>query len=98
MNAPRFYVDFNEMLEPDLVLLAQHDQKADSAGNLVSLFEGLPVAVYSDDKDAHGQIDNLVASGIVGKNTHTDGWSRAAKWLCRISEPGIRHESETHSS
>lgn len=97
MIPPRLYVDFNEMLERDLVLLAQVDQKVDSAGNLVTLFDGLHVAIYSDDKDDNGSIDNLVAEGIVEKNTQTGGWSKNTKWLCRISEKGIRHESEGRS-
>lgn len=33
MDRPRLYVDFNEMVEPDLVLLAQEDGKVDSSGN-----------------------------------------------------------------
>lgn len=64
---------------------------------MVTLFDGLHVAIYSDDKDDHGNIDNLIADGIVEKNMQTDGWTKNAKWLCRISAPGIRHESESQS-
>lgn len=48
-DRPRIYVDFNEMLDTDLVLLAQNDTKADSSGSDVQLSVGMPVHVYSDD-------------------------------------------------
>ena len=39
MKEPRIYVDFNELLEEDLVLLSKNDTELDSAGNLVQLSE-----------------------------------------------------------
>jgi len=49
MDRPRIYVDFNELLEPDLVLLSKTDVRADSSGAEVALVEGLRVYVYEDD-------------------------------------------------
>ena len=43
MKEPRLYVDFNEMLAPDLVLLSKEDTKVDSHGHVVHLREGLKV-------------------------------------------------------
>ena len=43
MNTPRLYVDFNELLEADLVLLSQQDIKLDSDGNEIVLFDGRQV-------------------------------------------------------
>ena len=40
MDRPRIYVDFNEMLEADLVLLSKEDTKRDSAWQIVILDEG----------------------------------------------------------
>lgn len=94
MKEPRIYVDFNEMVEEDLVLLSKTDYKLDSAGNLVLLFEGLLVKIYMDDVDEAGNVDNLIAEGIVEKNTITDSWGSAAKWNCRINKEGIYHESD----
>ena len=73
MKEPRIYVDFNEMLEEDLVLFSKEDSKKDSAGNFVQLFEGLFVKIYMDDVDEAGNVDNLIAEGIVERNTIMEG-------------------------
>jgi hypothetical protein len=90
-DRPRIYVDFNEMLDADLVLLSQDDTKADSSGSDVHLSAGMPVHVYSDDVGPGDPI--LVADGTVERNTDT-GWSAHVKWCCRINAAGIREERE----
>ena len=57
------------MLEPDLVLLSQTDQVVDQEGNIVQLYEGLFVSLYSEDFDEQGNPDNLTAERWVEKNT-----------------------------
>ena len=94
MDKPMLYVDFNEMVEPNLVLLSAQDTKNDSFGKSVSLREGLKVIVYMEDTDESGNVDNLVASGVVEKNELTTGWANHVKWCCRIDGGGIRHQSE----
>lgn len=94
MKQPMLYVDFNEMLESNLVLLSTEDTKPDSSGEAVSLHEGLEVIVYTNDTDDNGNVDNLVASGVVERNNSTTGWAAHVKWCCRIDSRGIRHESE----
>lgn len=86
-------VDFNEMLESDLVLLSQDDIKLDSLGSQVLLYEGLAITIYMDDVDDLGRKDDLIAHGIVERNSHL-GWSSAAKWCCRIDLMGIENESD----
>jgi len=93
MCKPRLYVDFNEMLEPDLVLLSAGDMKTDSSGTEIHLHQGLSVDIYTDDIDDQGHPDPLIASGVVEANADR-GWSRRAKWCCRIDEAGIRHLSD----
>ncbi|AXI04029.1 hypothetical protein [Aquirhabdus parva] len=93
MSKSMLYVDFNEMLEPDLVLLSATNDKADINGNKVLLSEGLQVIVYMDDMDDKGNPDNLIAVGVVERN-HSSGWSSHVKWCCRIDNDGIRHMSE----
>jgi hypothetical protein len=93
MNKPMLYVDFNEMLESNLVLLSVFDTKIASDGAVVPLSDGLEVAVYMDDLDEHGNPDNLVATGVVETN-RTTGWGAHVKWCCRIDANGIRHLSE----
>jgi hypothetical protein len=93
MTRPLLYVDFNEMIESDLVLLSQADTRLDANGKEVKLHEGLLVDVYTEDVDEHGSPDNLLASGVVEKNLATE-WSAHVKWLCRIDSRGIRHQSD----
>lgn len=93
MAIPLFYVDFNEMVEGDLVLLSVGDSKVDASGATILLREGMQVCMYMDDLDEKGNIDNLVATGFVEKNLQA-GWSSHVKWCCRINENGIRSESE----
>jgi len=93
MTSSMLYVDFNEMLAPNLVLLSATDTKTASDGVVVSLNEGMEVDVYMNDTDEHGFPDNLVATGVVEAN-RTTGWSAHVKWCCRIDAHGIRHQSE----
>jgi hypothetical protein len=90
---PRLWVDFNELLEHNLVLLSKQDTKMDAKGNLVHLFEGLAVSIFDDDLDASGKPDALVAQGVVERN-RDEGWSKHVKWCCRINAEGIRNQSD----
>ena len=95
MDRPRLYVDFNEMVTADIVLLSKSDSKVDSAGNVIVFYEGLPVDIYMDDLDENGRPDNLIASGAAVRydlSTYP-GWSHV-KWCCRINAAGIRHASD----
>lgn len=91
---PRICVDFNEMLEPDLVLLAKNDTKTDSSGAVITLYEGMDVAIYSEDRNADNLRDDLIAEGKVERNVAPEQWAKAAKWCCRIDRNGVRYESE----
>ena len=93
LDKARVRVDFNEMVDCDLVLLSAGDSKLDSSGNTVSFVEGLEVDVYQEDSDENGRPDFLVASGIVKRNSAGD-WSSHVRWCCKISEKGIHHLSE----
>lgn len=90
MDRPRIYVDFNEMIAEDLVLLSQEDTKQDSDGNIVLLYEGKTIDIFMDDINDLGEKDNLIASGTVEANT--TGLFPVCKWNCRIDANGIRHE------
>ena len=94
MKEARIYVDFNEMLEDNLVLLSQTDIKKDSEGNEIKLYEGLKVKIYEDDLNDLDEEDNLIAEGVVELNNSTESWAKAAKWNCRINEYGIYKESD----
>ena len=93
-SRPVFCVDFNEMVGANTVLLSANDTKADASGVIVQLQEGMSVTGVMDDLDENGNIDNLVANGIVVRNM-VSGWPAHIKWCCRIDTDGIRAQSET---
>ncbi|MFV0480921.1 MAG: hypothetical protein ACK5LP_02950 [Campylobacteraceae bacterium] len=91
MDKPRIYVDFNEMIEEDLVLLSKTDLKKDSDGIEILLFEGKKVDIYMDDEE-DGFVDNLIASGTVERNNSER--FKVCKWNCHIDKNGIMSESD----
>ena len=93
MKHARLYVDFNEMLEEDLVLLSKDDRKIDSSGVIHRLCEGITVEIYMDDFTDDGIADNLIATGVV-ELVQGRGWAPSTKWACRIDARGIRSESD----
>jgi hypothetical protein len=93
LREPRIYVDFNEMIEDNLVLLSKTDFKQNSAGITIELKDGMNIKIYSDDENNLNEEDNLIADGIVELNTY-GRWTKTAKWNCRIDRSGIKHESD----
>jgi len=95
MNKARIYVDFNEMVTDDIVLLSKGDTKVDSSGNPITFYDGMHVDIYSDDVDESGNIDNLIASGNAIKYdlSNYKFW-RHVRWCCKINEHGVMHESD----
>ena len=83
----RFSVDFNELIEHDLVMLSQTDDRADVTGISVALVQGLQVEIQEENLYNDGLHEILFARGIVEANT-TGTWSHV-KWLCRIDSAGI---------
>lgn len=87
LDKPRIPVDFNELIENDLILLSRDDIKTDSAGNEISFYEGMLVGIYSDDNiDENNRIDCIIADGIV--ITTPPEWQKNynhVKWCCRIT-------------
>jgi len=92
MKEPRLYVDFNEMLEENLVMLSQNDFTNDSAGNEIKLFDGLEVKIYMKDYNEFNERDDLFAEGKVERNNYE--FCSIVKWNCRINEKGIYNESD----
>lgn len=95
MDKPRIYVDLNEMVTEDIVLLSKDDTKADSNGNTVVFYDKMPVSIYSDDASAIGETDNFLAEGIVVKHDWKNclGWGYV-KWCVRIDWNSLMHESD----
>ena len=97
MTRPVLYVDFNEMVDANTVLLCADDFKKDVSGAPVELHEGLLVSIYTDDEDEHGAVDNLIAQGVVVRHSCPDFYPHV-KWCCRIDGNGIRHQSDVDKS
>lgn len=95
MDKARIYVDFNEMVNHNTVLLSEDDSKIDSQGNVLTFYEGMPVSIYSDDVSDNGQEDNLIADATATKkNLSKDPYWQNIKWRCQINSDGIKHESD----
>ena len=84
---PRFPIDFNELLEHDLVMLSQTDERQDIRGVSVLLSEGLVVELQEENLYSDGCHELLVAQGIVEPN-RTATWLHV-KWCCRLDAEGI---------
>lgn len=94
MIRPLLEVDYNEMLESNLVLLSSSDIKIDYYGHEIALQEGLDITIYSDDStDDQGNPEYMIADGVVEMN-RSGGWSSHVKWCCRIDNNGILYKSQ----
>jgi hypothetical protein len=95
----RVYVDFNEMLDADVVLLSREDNKPDAEGNMVRFWEGGEVGVYMEDYDAENNRDDLIADGTSELNPYfgsdRQGWGATTKWILKIDSRGIRNLSSS---
>lgn len=90
---PVFVVDFNELVEPNVVLLSKADQREDKGGQIVTLVEGMRVLVSEEDLNERGERDDLIAAGVVIPNT-AGGWTTPARWSCLIDGRGVCHKSD----
>ena len=95
MEQARIYVDLNERVDKDIFLLSKEDSKVDSKGNIVTLYENMPILIWSDDCDEEGNPDNLFADAVAIKADLRicSVWSYV-KWWCRIDMSTLIHESE----
>ncbi|MDR2918047.1 MAG: DUF5984 family protein [Tannerella sp.] len=100
LDKPRILVDFNELIEEDLILLSQKDTKADSAGNEISFCEGMPVGIYSDDNlDENDHIDCIIADGTAIRTPPE--WQQNyghVKWCCRIVGEYGKYDPQTDNN
>lgn len=64
----RFEVDFNEVIEPDLIMLSQTDARKDIAGVQVMLLETLAIEVQDQNLCPDGTQEILFAHGVVEAN------------------------------
>ena len=88
----RLQADFNGLFG-DILCLSHSNTSVDENGAIVELRAGLVVTAFDQDEDERGERDDLVAGGTVERSP----WSlrcRGSKWILRIDNNGVRHESE----
>lgn len=90
MDKARVYVDFNELVEKNIVLLSKEDWKMDSQGNRVCFKEGMSISLYSDN----GEDSYILAEGTVIKYDlqNFPSWKQV-KWCCRFEIIGLLNKS-----
>ena len=95
MDKARIYVDLNEMVTDNIVLLSKYDTKVDNRDGIITFYEGMPVSLYSDDMSDSGEIDNLIFEGTAIKYDLNDysSW-RHVKWCAHIDRNSFMHESD----
>jgi hypothetical protein len=88
----RLRADFNGLFG-DILYLSHEDTCPDQHGVRVALRAGMLVTAYDEDSDEQGERDDLVATGTVEP---APDWltCRGSKWVLRIDENGVRHESD----
>jgi hypothetical protein len=88
----RLRADFNGLFN-GLLCLSHSDTATDELGNTVTLQGEMRVTAFDQDTREQGGRDDLVASGVVER---APGWldCTGSRWVLRIDENGIRHESE----
>ncbi len=93
----RIQVDFNELIEENLVMLSNTDYKSDYNGNDIMMTEGMRVKIY-EYNDYGDEEELLLAEGIVELTTYKEGWASNCKWNCRIDKNGIKIETKKRKS
>jgi len=89
---PFLYVDYNERVAGNAILLSQADMKNDYHGNPIALYEGLEVVGYQEDEDMEGVRDDIIMEGICIPNRLGD--FQHVKWLLKANDKGIRYMSD----
>jgi hypothetical protein len=87
--------DFNGLFS-QVLCLSHEDTAVDEHGNTVTLVEGMQATAFDEDTE-DGQRDDLIASGTVERSPD---WlkCRGSRWVLRIDENGVRHESDLRSA
>ena len=91
----RVWADFNGLFG-EILCLSHRDTAPDENGNKVPLRAGMFVTAFMEDGDEHGNRDDIFASGVV-EPAPPELRCRGSKWILRIDEDGVRHESEVRN-
>ncbi|HWC36828.1 MAG TPA: hypothetical protein VG650_18625 [Mycobacteriales bacterium] len=84
----RVYLDFLKRDAQGRVRLTTIGTREDLRRLNITLSDGLRLLVYSDDEDASGTRDDLLAEGTVRFDTVN------GSWVIQIDEGSLRHASD----
>jgi len=88
----RVWADFNGLFG-EILCLSHHDTAPDENGQKVHLQAGMIVTAFMEDLNEQGTRDDLIASGVV-EPAPPELRRRGSRWILRIDENGVRHESD----
>lgn len=92
MSKVNIPVDFNEMIDDNIILLSKTDTKFNSRGKPITLYEGMPISIYEESVYEDGEFEYLIAEGTVIKHDlNKYPCFPYVKWLCRIDANGIQN-------
>lgn len=85
---PRVYADFHNADQQGRLRLNCIGTLEDLSRQEIQLREGLRLTLYADDVGAQGQLDELIADGVVAFSTEEHCWVATIDWSA------VRHASE----
>src|ERR1700722_11994327 len=88
MSHTRIYADFQNLDDWNRLRLTCAGTREDLAREKIQLQEGLLLTFYTDDADAEGQPDDLLAEGVFHHNTEEQCWVAEIDWNA------LRHASD----
>ncbi len=81
---PIIEVDFNELIDEDLLFLSKDSLIEDISGIKINLEEGMDICVYSNDNDdMDSNPGHLISFGRVELNS--EHMTNVVKWNCRLT-------------
>lgn len=92
MDNYKVRADFNGIFG-EILCLSHEDFGLSKDGTKVNLIEGMKITAFDEDADENGNPDDLIANGIVEPSPD---WLKCdgSKWILRIDEKGVYHESD----
>jgi hypothetical protein len=92
MNEPRVYADFHNVDPLGRIRLNCAGTAQDLTDHGIELQEGMILALYTDDCDDRGELDELLVTGAVAYSSEENGWVVAVDWSA------LRHASDVDSA
>ena len=100
MIKPKVYADFHNADANGRLRLNCVGTVEDLARLGITLRDGMPLTLYSDDLDTKGQLDELLVDGVVSFSEEEHCWVAAIDWsaIHHASEEIVRADGTQHSS